>query len=151
MAITTRLGFRNRPIHPDYAIGQQISKSLRSSRSYQRQHVPLVGSYQWDQSPTAGSFTPYSLVPLMPGDTIVSAVVAVTVMTGGTYDVEINTVLEGANLGGPWTLAPNYINIGPYAKPFASAGNSRLFARLKNTGAGTITQVDFQLQIVVLR
>jgi hypothetical protein len=152
MGVTTRVGFRNRPIHPDYAVGQQISKSLRNARSYQRQHVPLPSTYVATDSLGSGSFTGYATMPLMPADTVVTATVLVTIMTGGTYDVEINGTLQGANLGGPWTAAPNQINVKPFAVPAAETPPSgRIYFRLKNTGAGAITQIEFQPMIVVLR
>lgn len=152
MGASTFLSFRNRPVAPNVAIFNQVQQAQRYARSYQHQHVTLTGAYVLTTSLTTTSFTGYSLAPLMPGDTVVSATVAVTNMTGGTYDVEINGTLRGANLGGTWSLAPNLINMKAYAVPATDSPQSgRLYVRLKNTGAGTITQVEFQLVVVVLR
>lgn len=160
MPTTTRLGFRNRPIHPDFAVSQQISKSLRTGRSYQRQHISLNGNYYLPSALiAAGAFTDYSIVPLMPGDIVVSAMLLVTLAdsSGGasTYDAEVNGTLRGANLGGPWPVnaaasTPNWINIKPYATSAAVAGVAQLFTRIKNTGANQLN-VQFQLHVVVLR
>lgn len=152
MSITTRIGFRPRPNHPEFAVNQQISKSLRAARSYQRQHVPLTGVYVATGGLTVGSFTGVSIIPLMPGDVVVAAVVSVTSLTGGTYDIDINGSIVGSSLGGPWTSAPNPINVKQFAVPATETpASGRIYFALKNVGAGTITAVEFQPMIVVLR
>jgi hypothetical protein len=152
MASSTYIGFRNRPISADQAISAQIAKGIRFGRNYQRQHLTLTGTYVQMISLTAGTVGNASIVGLHPGDRVVSAVCVVPVMTGGTIDVAVNGTLQGANLGGPWSVAPLTINMRGYAGPAAeSPVSSRLFVQLTNTGAGTISEADYQLVVVVLR
>lgn len=151
MPNTTRIGFRNRPIHPDFAVATQISRSLRGARSYQRQHVALTDGYVSASIAVAG-FTAFSHVALQPGDKVIAAWITVPTNTAGTtYDVEINGTLRGASLNGPWTLVPNVINILPWAVPNPATNPwSAIYARLKNT-AGATSTLEFQLQVIVLR
>ncbi len=152
MPATTYIGVRNRAIDPATAVAQQTSKALRPSRSYQRQHLTLTDGYVFGSAITVGSFTGNSQIAhLMPGDTVVSAVVAV-VENGAstTYDVEINGTLRGANLGGTWSLVPNFINILPYAAPAVNSSVYSLQVRLKNV-SGSTSALTFQVLVVVLR
>jgi hypothetical protein len=149
---TTRLGFRNRPISPDYAVATQISRSLRGARSYQRQHVPLTDAFVGAAAVAAGGFTGYSVLALWPADTVVSARLAVMQMTASTtFDVEINGALVGSSLGGTWSSVPAVIDFKPFATPAVeSPVSSRIYVRLKNVGA-TVATFGFQVMIVVLR
>lgn len=153
MDTTTRLGFRQRPIHPDFATNTQISRSLRIGRSYQRQHIGLSDAFNNTAAVPVGGFSGYSMVALMPGDLIVSAVVSVAILSAvTTYDVEVNGSLVGASLGGTWTTSPNSINIAPFAVPLQSESppSSRLIVRLKNV-SGNTAAFGFQLSVTVLR
>jgi hypothetical protein len=58
--------------------------------------------------------------------------------------------LQGANLGGPWSIVPNVVNIKPYAVPNPTANSGYLLVRLKNL-AGASGTFYWQLQLVVLR
>lgn len=149
---TTSLGFRNRPIHPDYAVATQISKALRNGRSYQRQHISLSDGFVGSAAVPVGGYTDYSYLALQPGDTVVAASVAVVQVTATTtYDIEINGSLLGSALGGPWSVAPNIINIKPYAAPATeSPVSSRLIVRLMNT-SGATASFGFQLSVVLLK
>jgi hypothetical protein len=154
MPASTAIGFRSRPVHPDFAVNTQISKSLRAARSYQGQHIPLTDAFV-SASVAVGSFTPYSRIALQPADVIVSATVTVATNTGATtFDVEINGTLQGANLGGTWSLVPAVISIKPYCVPVSgppsTTSQSMTYVRLKNV-SGATSALEFQTVIVVLR
>lgn len=143
----TFVSFRKRSVDPAQASYANHQAALRIGRSYQRQHITLVGNYNID-AVGAGGFGTFSLVALMPGDTVVAAVFYVLENLGAvSYDVEINGTLQGANLGGTWTSVPNQIDITPFATP---ASTSRLYARVKNLG-GAGSTIDTQLIVTVLR
>lgn len=145
--VTTHVGFRPRPISPEYAIFTQVQQAQKYARSYQRQHLSLAGSMTGN-SVAVGAFGDYSEITFMPGDLVVAATYAVLINSGATtYDVEINGTLRGAGLGGTWSLVPNHINIKPFALPNA---NSLLLCRVKNV-SGALSTINTQLVVVVLR
>lgn len=156
MASSTFVGFRNRPIDPNVAIANQIAKGIRFGRNYQRQHITLTDAsrgFDWATASALvvanGGFTGFNFIALQPGDTVVSATVAVLEASGGQYDIDINGTLQGSNLGGPWAAVPNYIDIKPYAVP-ASGAPFGLQVAMKNTsGAGST--IVFQTIVTVLR
>ncbi|HZV74580.1 MAG TPA: hypothetical protein VFF79_12755 [Conexibacter sp.] len=143
----TQVGFRQRPKEDAYVMRKLVSAALRPQRTYQRQYVMLPGNYIGPSSNvTAGGFSGYSIVPLLPSDKVIKAVCRIVVNDAAQpVQMEVNTVLDSRTFTG----IPAEPDITGLATQRSSI-DCRLFVRLKNTG-GAATNVDFQLLVTVLR
>jgi hypothetical protein len=146
----TQVAFRQRPRSASRAVRGHLRSALSLGRSYQRAKVSLVGRYIDDAAVAAGGFSGYSIVPLLPGDTVVRAVARVAINSANqALDIEINGVSRASALGGAWSTIPLDIDITGYATQ-ASSTDNRLYARLQNTG-GSPTNLNLQVIVEVLR
>jgi hypothetical protein len=143
----TQVGFRQRPKEDASVMRRLVSAALRPQRTYQRQYVTLSGNYVGPSSNvTAGGFSGYSIVPLLPSDKVIKAVCRIVNNDAAqALQMEINTVLDSRTFSG----TPSEPDITSVATQHSST-DCRLFVRVKNTG-GSSTNVDFQILATVLR
>lgn len=148
----TKIGFRQRPRDPSYLIREALRAATVPQRQSQAQIVALTGTFvNTDTLVPGGAFSSVSVVTLLAQDTILAAHVRISFMSPIVpTDLEINGVLRGASLGGPWSLgAPIEIDIRGFATPYTST-DTRLFARLKNVSTAYPTPyVAYSFQIVL--
>jgi hypothetical protein len=147
----TQVAFRQRPRSPAKTVRGHLRSALALGRSYQRQKVTIPGNYINGSSITAGGFTNLSYVPLYPGDKVVRAVVRLTYNSGSnSIGLYVNGVDRTSALGGGWTTMPLEIDITGYATQAGTTDN-RLYVYLQNNGVGTITTLEFNVIVEVLR
>ena len=146
----TKIGFRQRPRDPSYLIREALRAATVPQRQSAPQPLTLAGTYIL-ASVNAGASTPYSIVALLPQDTILTAHVRIAYMSpAGATDIAINGALSAYSLGGPWSNgAPVEINILGFATA-ASSIDTRLYVQLKNVSSAAI-YYEFQLIVTVLR
>lgn len=147
--VGTQVAFRQRPRSAAKSVRGALRSAISPQRSYQGQVIPLASEFITAAVAAAG-FSAYSNLALYPTDQVLRAVLRIPLNSAAqALDVEINGTLRASNLGGTWTKNNVEIDITSYANQ-NSATDSRLFARIKNTG-GSTTTVQFQVVVTVLR
>lgn len=143
----TQIGFRQRP--KDY--NTQLVRMTRAAIVPQRAFKSATNRLtQWgaDTALGAGAFGAFVQFQFPTKEKIQSARFILGNNTGaGTVDLEINSTIQSANLGGPWSLVPTVVDITAYAVA-ASASDSRLFFRVRNNAAVASTiQWSIELEV----
>lgn len=145
---STQAAFALRPRTPAHTLKTVAYKATRWARNYQRDRVALTGPFEQATLAAGATDTGYSIVTLLPNDTLIAAYLRI-VYNSGTMPLHIlvNGTDQTTSLNGTWTQVPVVLNILAVAAPDA---NGALYAQLMNEGASSTT-VQYQLVVDVLR